>query len=425
MQNDSTHRKNLSYENALWLSSKAKLFLKLADKQYEEFRYPEAITFYEQSIEFACKSICDFFGKHYDLKHAVVDPLKGLASNNLDLQIELTRAAYFSSRCVGDSMDTRSLINYGNENAKIPANKIIKSRDVEGVRNEAREVGNLLNKVEKKFKFKQPLKIGVLDGSVDRGKEKEKALDGYGRTSYRLGHWLEDLAKIVDEEGNSRFEIHSLAISEISNEYIAIVNPFGESYPEKNVETWPSLNKIKDYILDGGLFVNAGGYAFFYAYDVPNGVRVETTSVIELHPSKIALNGENWEVMEWGRALKFSGTPLYKDFKVETTAGSPEKKNLLKVYQNPDDVEKFGDLINIGTNPEVNEYRSALRKNKTVIPLIRAFSSDISDEVYPLSLIPFGNGFLLHCGVKIDEEKEYKRILLSIEKIIDWMKKSL
>jgi hypothetical protein len=207
----------------------------------------------------------------------------------------------------------------------------------------------------------------------------------------------------------------------MDNKFVAIVNPFGEIYPERDTEKRPALNKIKDYVSDGGIFVNAGGYAFFYAYDVAKGKRMELTSEIERWPSKMSIKNGNIQVQEFQTVLKFTGTPLYKDFGIITTSGGdPEQQNKVEAYQTQDDKSRFGELMTPGEPAEIIEYRAVTRESKGVIPVIRVIMPEDAREVYPIALVEFGYGHLLLCGMKINGEPEFGKIIMAVDRVCDW-----
>jgi hypothetical protein len=47
--------------------------------------------------------------------------------------------------------------------------------------------------------------------------------------------------------------------------------------------------------------------------------------------------------------------------------------------------------------------------SQNVIPLAYSFNS-IWGDVYPIVGIKFGRGFLIHIGMSLDEQREYKNI---------------
>ena len=58
-----------------------------------------------------------------------------------------------------------------------------------------------------------------------------------------------------------------------------------------------------------------------------------------------------------------------------------------------------------GTKAKV--YRPAIKLSQDVIPL--AHSSNSNN--YPVVAVKFGRGFLIHTGMSLDEEREYKLLL--------------
>jgi hypothetical protein len=62
--------------------------------------------------------------------------------------------------------------------------------------------------------------------------------------------------------------------------FVAIVNPYGEVYPERNVRRFSTLHKIISYVSFGGLFLNVAGIPSYYAYSSPLRRFVDTTQAI-------------------------------------------------------------------------------------------------------------------------------------------------
>jgi len=61
-----------------------------------------------------------------------------------------------------------------------------------------------------------------------------------------------------------------IRITEICNNLACVINPYVETYPEEDLLNLKSLKRIKAYVSSGGIFVHAGGIAFFYGYDYRN-----------------------------------------------------------------------------------------------------------------------------------------------------------
>jgi len=62
--------------------------------------------------------------------------------------------------------------------------------------------------------------------------------------------------------------------------FVAILNPYGEVYPELNVRTLSSLRRIISYDGGGGLFVNVAGIPSYYAYNSMLKRFVDTTQAV-------------------------------------------------------------------------------------------------------------------------------------------------
>lgn len=59
--------------------------------------------------------------------------------------------------------------------------------------------------------------------------------------------------------------------------YPVVINPYGGSYPEKDVSTFRSLTHIFSYVCNGGIYVNIADIPFYYAFDQSLRRRIDTT----------------------------------------------------------------------------------------------------------------------------------------------------
>ncbi len=182
--------------------------------------------------------------------------------------------------------------------------------------------------------------------------------------------------------------ISYIMASEIDNRFDAIINPFGETFPEENWAEKKSYKRILEYIKKGGLFVNVAGFPFFYYWD-PVGNRSIPSG--RLRPF---LDPATGRVLEF---ILFEDTLLYSDFSVQVDVSSPRQVTLT---QETDDCRYVGDLLAIGIS-SVREFRAILAGNLNTIPLVRADGID----VFPLSAVRLGAGHLLVCGLDLHEEQ--------------------
>jgi hypothetical protein len=49
--------------------------------------------------------------------------------------------------------------------------------------------------------------------------------------------------------------------------------------------------------------------------------------------------------------------------------------------------------------------------SQDVIPLAHCSDSLWNNNIYPVVAVKFGRGFLIHSGISLDEEREYKTLL--------------
>lgn len=66
--------------------------------------------------------------------------------------------------------------------------------------------------------------------------------------------------------------------------YPVVINPYGGVYPENNVATQESLDRIFDYVLNGGIYINIADIPFYYAFDMKFKRGVDTTPLAENSP---------------------------------------------------------------------------------------------------------------------------------------------
>jgi hypothetical protein len=62
-------------------------------------------------------------------------------------------------------------------------------------------------------------------------------------------------------------------------------------------------------------------------------------------------------------------------------------------------------------------YRPVKELSNNVIPLAHSSNSSIWGNVYPVIAIKIGRGFLIHTGMSLDDEREYKVLLDIIRRL--------
>lgn len=245
--------------------------------------------------------------------------------------------------------------------------------------------------------IKYPFLIGILSGYIE-GSEREISPQLLS-TKYSVEDWL---AKIALKD---KIDVEKIHIVQINKKYDAIINPFGEVYPEENYDEKRTYNKIKNYIYEGGTFINAGGYPFFYCWDSLRGNR------------EIALNIQRVVQTPEGLAIGhlFSDTLVFKDFRA-LLSGLPATE--LEVFQTPEDITKIGDLVDVGGSNKVIQFRAVRPETPNSIPLLRGKDNIL----YPIAAIPYGKGHLIIGGMHIVSNSEFEKLSLCIQ---NWVRKSV
>ena len=160
--------------------------------------------------------------------------------------------------------------------------------------------------------------------------------------------------------------------------------------------------------MNGGIFVNSGGQPFAYSWDVSTG---NSQLIVSFIPalSDIQTNYINGiPVLQVKESLKIPSEALLlkRYFGLETEWDDPANN---KVGPKETEIEFDNILGQDKPRTKAKVYRSAIKLSQDVIPL--AHSSNSNN--YPVVAVKFGRGFLIHTGMSLDEEREY-RLLLDI-----------
>jgi hypothetical protein len=239
-----------------------------------------------------------------------------------------------------------------------------------------------------------PFLIGILDGFV--GSHEDEISPQGSSTTYTPDDWLIRLSKV------DKLEVEKIHAVQINKKYDAIINPFGEVYPEISYDEKRTYRIIKDYIYQGGVFINAGGYPFFYCWDVHRGNR------------EVALNIQRVIQTPDGLAIGhlFSDTLIHKDFRALLSGLDAIE---IEVYQTKEDIERVGNIIDAGGSNKVNQFRAVRPETPNVIPLLR----QIENKIYPIAAIPYGQGYLIVGGMNVVTSSEFEKLSLTV---LNWFK---
>lgn len=241
----------------------------------------------------------------------------------------------------------------------------------------------------------------------------------------------EDWETFLGEEYKYEY-ITSLNLCHISDKFNAIINPYGECYPEKDILGKTSFKKIKEYVKKGGIFVSIAGCPFWFNWNKLSigspstakevyGISGDTTPTGQI--ANITLNEQNAQIQApiYKTVLNnpiYNPKPVqslvdtlsFNELGILTTTG---KIALRQVYQsneeNDNDINFFGDLANVGGTDLVFEFRAIRKPVQSCVPILHSNlilryedNRHESLEIYPLASVPFGDGHFIFTGMHMD-----------------------
>mgnify|MGYP001093012339 CR=1 FL=1 len=263
------------------------------------------------------------------------------------------------------------------------------------------------------------IRFGILNGYVEDPK-KEKRCAEYVWTTDKAYFWGNYFSGLKTEDERQKYYVKDIMAREISDRYAVILNPFGETYPEYSLDRRQVYNIIRNYIRNGGIFVNTAGFPFFYAWIVNLGRKAPVSEERLLLPTHFKIQGGTFSVEQLQMFIKFTGTLYYRDFGAVTTADTSLHSGAvpLKPFQTSQDKEKFGDLVS-GLD-EITEFRALREGVSACVPIVRATREEFG-EVYPISGLKHGRGFLLVAAMGMGNEKECDLFAGAVDKFCDWV----
>ena len=167
-----------------------------------------------------------------------------------------------------------------------------------------------------------------------------------------------------------------------------MINPFGESYPEEDSKNELTLNRIKEYIEQGGVFVCTGGWPFYYA-DSPQGIFGDKKS----------------RVPDRTRVKRFFNV------RIDDSQWWPERKLL---SQSDGSTSKYGPLVNKGGSDRVTVWRPIHEDCGAVEKILTT-----SDKRYTvLGIQQMGQGKIIMTGMALEGPSEFEKLASFLEIIL-------
>jgi hypothetical protein len=383
-----------------------------AEDNFTVYRYASCNTWLFHCSEFFWKALTILSDNYFGIKHEVSQEDMSKISKDLLSNEERIKAFRILS---GFPDIARELARYGYyERKKTETNfpTILFGR--EDTQTNLNEVGWLINKLREIYYyqiFEPPIRIGILSGYIES--RKEKPCSYYPHSQYRKAvQWMLYLNNIKYDKSNL-FQASLTPTSNLTNEALSIIiNPFGEAYPELDKAEGTGFKTILSYIRDGGIFVNSGGQPFAYSWDVNTGNYRLLVNFLPVSTDVESCYVEGKPVLSVKEASSLSPENLLlkRYFDVKTLWD-----NLEANIVGPQEIEiEFNESLG-SDKPKTKAmvYRPVQELSDNIIPLAHSCNNQIWNNVYPVVAIKFGRGFLIHSGMSLDNEREYK-ILLDI-----------
>jgi len=262
--------------------------------------------------------------------------------------------------------------------------------------------------LERGIKLSVPIEIGVLNGMHTPDNE---AVCKPGCSSFPPKAWADFFEKV---EPSQKYRAAKIAASQIDDRFAVIINPFGEAYPELNRNDLATFKSIKNYIANGGIFVNTGGLAFFY-WDSPAPENVAFERIMILpRVTRVEDDRVRLDMVAYRGSL--DDNLLSRHFGIRCTLGDEIER---ECYQLPEDIAFVEDIKNLGRTSQIAEFRaiSKNRSTRNIIPLLRSKRGE--EEVYPIAAVPYEAGILLLAGMNIRSDSEFSKTATTVDHVLD------
>jgi hypothetical protein len=393
-----------------------------AEDSFNIYRYASCNAWLFHCSEFLWKALTVLSGKHFALTHETSQADMAKISNDLLSDDYKIRAYDILSKFQNNRRDLARYGYYEKETVTRSPIELFNRKDTETSLNEIGWLIDRLREIHYYQIFDAPIHIGILSGYIIA--RNEKPCSYYPHSQYRKKpvEWMLDLNNIKYDDNESKLFQSSLAsISNLnSGTFSIVINPFGEAYPELGNAEGVGFKTILSYIRDGGIFVNSGGQPFVYSWNVNTGSHQLLVSFIPALSNIESRNLEGIPMLSINTSL---GIPheallLKRYFNVETEWDRPDKGRV-----GPKEVDiQFDDLLGGGDDKPITKaklYRPAKEQSSlhNIIPLAHCSDNSIWGDVYPLIAVKFGRGFLIHIGMSLDGEREYKIVLDIIRRL--------
>lgn len=199
-----------------------------------------------------------------------------------------------------------------------------------------------------------------------------------------------------------RINVKLISIRQNLDQYVAVLNPYGGVYPETDIMKSESLNKIFEYVSEGGIFINISDIPGYWQYDPKLKRILDATPPIyyEVTPYDVEA------------IRKFELTPFMKRMGLKAYNSEGTAVHDWKV----EFAEGFNTLKKAGMQIKVQR---TIVVEKNVKPIIKPISVEGIGEMTPLCMVYYGKGIFIISLPGINKKRnpeniELKRVISQI-----------
>jgi len=251
---------------------------------------------------------------------------------------------------------------------------------------------------------KTDFRVAILN---DIGNDKEL----YTGTDIDPQEWKEEIDKFVKNK-EMEIEVDLISAKNYFDKYNAIINPYGGVYPEYDLRTFKTMDKIIKYIREGGLFVNVAEIPCYFACDPSIKPWRKIESALRDAPYAYQKHKDGL-IIPIKRYTLFALTPFTKELGVDIYKVEDYPISNWSVLEFDDEFEgKFEDI-----DINVKVHRVAIVKGH-LHPIIKPKEEKFlpQEMMTPLFFVKYGDGKLL--SSLIFENKQERRSQMELKKLL-------
>jgi hypothetical protein len=141
-------------------------------------------------------------------------------------------------------------------------------------------------------------KVGIIDAL---GKDKYDE-EMYSWTDITPNEWKKEIEKWAEKD-KIKVKVDLIDVERRFDSYVAVLNPYGGCYPERDIKNFQTLNDIFKYVKKGGLFINVADIPGYWTYNLSLKRRLDATKPI--YYNEITKDGNYYKPVRFFELVPF------------------------------------------------------------------------------------------------------------------------